>query len=100
MREAVCSVCRRILSNFNPVVRPRGEVEWTRCPQLNRDANTPAKLFDEVPGRGQAQLLYILMVHHLMVRYIMVHHLIVRYIVSIRHFLTLYSINKTLFDTI
>ena len=32
--------------------------------------------------------------------YIMVRHLMVRYIVSIRHFLTLYSVNKTLFDTI
>ena len=32
--------------------------------------------------------------------YIMVHHLMVRYIVSIRHFLTLYSVNKTLFDAI
>ena len=31
--------------------------------------------------------------------YIMAHHLMVRYIVSIRHFLTLYSVNKTLFDT-
>ena len=28
----------------------------------------------------------------------MVHHLMVRYIVSIRHFLTLHSVNKTLFD--
>ena len=32
--------------------------------------------------------------------YIMVHHLMVRYIVSIRHFLTLYGVNKTLFDAI
>ena len=32
--------------------------------------------------------------------YIMVHHLMVRYAVSIRHFLTLYIVNKILFDTI
>ena len=31
--------------------------------------------------------------------YIMVRHLMVHYIVSIRHFLTLCSVNKTLFDT-
>ena len=30
----------------------------------------------------------------------MVHHLMVRYMVSIRHFLTLHSVNKTLFETI
>ena len=33
-----------------------------------------------------------LVVHHLMVRHLMVRHLMVRYIVSIRHFLTLYSV--------
>ena len=52
--------------------------------------------FNGAPSNGA---LYI-MVHHLMVRYIMVRHLMVRYIVSIRHFLTLHSVNKTLFDAI
>ena len=37
---------------------------------------------------------------YIMVYYIMVHHLMVRYIVSIRHFLTLYSVSKTLLSVL